>query len=190
LPRYDVSEHYEFHFDEGLLTDKVYNTSAFIINPVFYKSLHEGMVKVLNTGAFTILYNMGYEFGGRLYKRATEINNVGKQSLVNIIKEHGEVSGWGTYQISILDKLRGLLGGHMKIRSKNNMVFLSLGQTGQASCFFMRGFFAGGTSAMLERPLVCEELTCQCKGDEVCTFELKEDERPHQAEQVHTNDLR
>jgi predicted hydrocarbon binding protein len=174
LHKYDVSAHYEFHLDEGLLTDRVYQTSAFIINPIFYKSLHEGLIKVMNTGAYTILYNMGYEFGSRLYLRAVQANNVGQQAIVNLIKEHGEVSGWGTYQISLLDKIRGLLSGHLKIRSKNNIVYLSLGQTGETSCFFMRGFFAGGTSEMLKRKLVCEELTCQCKGDEVCTFELKE----------------
>lgn len=142
----------------------------------------EAFVKMMETlnafgsAALTMLYMMGQEKGRYdVLKEMEALRQQGvsftkRQVLENIV-HLARVTGWGAPRIQSYDEKRGSL----TILVDNNPLVAALG-TGVKSdrpvCHYIRGYWVGVVSEVLERRVSCAETKCIGMGDVNCEFKI------------------
>lgn len=85
------------------------------------------------------------------------------------IMETSALLGWGRAEISMFDPQRGRL----LLTVSNSPLARAYGSSKKPVCHFLSGWIAGLGRALLEREVLCEEVSCAAQGRDRCEFELR-----------------
>lgn|GEM_PF-3210015 len=137
-----------------------------------FGSLHKGMIDALGMGARALLYTSGYDAGRKsapVVIRHWECNTL-EEILSATIQQFARY-GW------LLLKDVKVSGDKNEITCIVDKSFESNGYEGLSqtnTCYFLEGFLCGYMEIVFNRQnMMCEEVSCQAKGNEVCQFVIK-----------------
>jgi predicted hydrocarbon binding protein len=176
IPKIRIYEMLEKHLiinpEKGEYYDTLYDSPAIILDLFVYRAWHERLYRVFETGASTILFEMGKELGIQSIRKLKEkIKNPVKLATVGM--KHGYLWGWGKFSVSKAQLLKMATLGSMTVKVKDCFIPKAMGNTGQASCHLLRGWIVGAFEAMTGKECVCEETKCASKGDAHCEFKIR-----------------
>jgi predicted hydrocarbon binding protein len=137
-----------------------------------FGSLHKGMSDALGKGARALLYTSGYTAGKKsapVVIRQWDCNSL-EETLSATIQQFARY-GW-------------LLLKDIKVSEDENEItcivdksFESIGYkdlTQTNTCYFLEGFMCGYMEIVFNKQnMICEEVSCQAKGDKFCQFVIK-----------------
>jgi predicted hydrocarbon binding protein len=156
-----------------LLFDKLFNLRIMAIDTNFYKGLHDQLYKVFDSGASTILYEMGVGYG----KLAAGVITRGGKSRIGMYRDfmaRGKYQGMGVFHLPISSLVPAALGQEINVKLRNSFFSQAVGKTGHIECFIFAGTIAGAASELFRKSYTCAETKCMSKGDAECEFRLKE----------------
>jgi len=138
--------------------------SAFVF---MQRVIHEQMPEFTNYG----FYEMGYRAGLDLSRTVRRAGDAEKAFRAFI--ETYRQSGYGNIEVVAFDfdKPEVLLRGRNLIEAaaaRDSGIF----RTPRAVDHYSRGMFAGLFSQLLGKEVICEELSCQYRGDPACEFSV------------------
>jgi predicted hydrocarbon binding protein len=133
-------------------------------------------LKVFGTGALTMFYMMGQEKGRYdVLKEIAVLRQHGtsftKRQLLENIVHHTRATGWGASRIQKCDENRRAL----TISVENNPLVVALGtsvKSDRPNCHYLRGYWVGAASEVLEGKMSCAETKCMGMGDAYCEFQI------------------
>ena len=158
--------------EKGEYYDSLFDSPAIILDLFVYRAWHEKLYEVFKTGASTILYEMGKELGVQSIQRLRKkIKDPLK--LVTIGLNHAFSVGWGKFSISKAQLLKMMTLKSMSIKVEDCFIPKAIGNTGEASCHLLRGWFVGATEEVRGGEFICEETKCGSKGDTHCKFKIR-----------------
>ncbi len=132
------------------------------------------MIKVLHEHAPHALkyafYDMGYRVGEDLMNVLAGAAENAEESFIYLVETYKQ-AGYGNMEVVRFDlsKPEARVAGTNLFETE---VARSSGVYRTPRCVdhYSRGMFAGFLSSLLKREVVCEEITCQFRGDERCEF--------------------
>jgi len=166
-------QHLKLDAEKGEYYDILFDSPAIIMGLFMYRAWHEKLYEVFGTGASTILFEIGRELGVQGFRKLKEkVKNPLKLASAGL--KHGFLLGWGKISISKSQLLKMATLKSVTVKIEGCFIPKAIGNTGQASCHLLRGFFVGALETMMERKCICEETKCISKGDSHCEFQLKQ----------------
>lgn len=166
-------KHLRLDAEKGEYYDVLFDSPAIIMGLYMYRAWHEKLYKVFETGASTILFEIGKELGIHGFQKVKEkVKNPLKVASAGM--KHGFSLGWGKMSMSKTQLLKMMTLKSMTVKIEDCFIPKAIGNKGQASCHLLRGFFVGALETMTGRKCVCEETKCISKGDSYCEFQLKQ----------------
>ncbi|HKT22354.1 MAG TPA: V4R domain-containing protein [Nitrososphaerales archaeon] len=160
----------------GLPQDPFLGTRVLAIDPDFYKGLRKRLGEVFQTGATTILYEIGVGYGEQMGK-VIEEEGKGKLSTYRDFIEKGRYQGWGRFETPIIRMIVAGLKGEMVVKLERSFFAEAVGKTGEAECYIVAGMVKGAAKVILGKEMDCIEEKCASKGDEFCQFRLVPDRK-------------
>lgn len=166
--------------DETLLCeydDKNANTTVSGVPVIFMSkktlgSLLKGMIDALGMGARPVLYTSGY--------------NAGKKSAPVVIKQWECRNLEETLSATIQQFARygWLLLKDVRLSDDGDEIICTVekcfeakehkGKSDTSICYFIEGFMCGYMEIVYNKEnMICEEISCQAKGDDACKFIIK-----------------
>jgi len=168
-----MEEHLRLDAEKGEYYDVLFDSPAIIMGLFVYRAWHEKLYKVFETGASTILFEIGRELGIQGFQKFREkVKNPLKIASVGM--KHVFSLGWGKMSMNKAQLLKMATQKSMTVKIEDCFIPKAIGNTGQTSCHLLRGFFVGALETMTERKCFCEETKCISKGDSYCEFQLKQ----------------
>ena len=128
--------------------------------------------ELLGSGAATILFYQGFEYGANLayWIKESMDNIINPKELLEVIVKIYRTNGWGDAEISKMD----LNSKECIVKVYNCFETLSSAvDTMNTTCDFNRGFWSGVFTKILQTRMKAEEIKCAGKGDEHCEFVIK-----------------
>jgi DNA-binding NarL/FixJ family response regulator len=134
--------------------------------------LWQSIFAILGSGGSPILFKAGAEAGTHTFDFIrSEWEPRNEAELLRGLQEYlrsaevCEVEDWSVNRA----------GPSVSVRSRRNFETLALqGGSWEPVCHFLRGMISGISERLLGiEDLVCDELTCEAKGDEVCQFAVR-----------------
>ncbi|RLI20983.1 hypothetical protein DRO54_04905 [Candidatus Bathyarchaeota archaeon] len=144
-----------------------------IISTAALAQMHEEMIRILGSGAFTILWYMGLGKGEILIKLIKELipkTKLDKKELLMAFKQLYQAGGWGIIEYADVNIKRG----SGRIRVHHSIAESVMKRYNQPICYYTKGHLA----ALLREVFGCEtirlqEVKCMAMGDEYCEFEFE-----------------
>ncbi len=170
----DLPSRIRRRYDSARLEDSFLNLRIIIIDEQFYKGLRDKLYAAFQTGASTILYNMGLGYGELI---GTNMKNR-KLSRFETIKKFmalGKDNGYGKFHTPLLKMILSGVRGEPIVRIEDCFFAGAVGTTGKVECYIMAGIIAGAAPSLMNKKYNCLEEKCICKGDPYCEFKLQED---------------
>lgn len=138
--------------------------SAFVY---LQRVIHEQMPELVKYG----FYEMGFRAGIDLSKRSP--GDRGKEESFRSAVAAYRQSGYGDMEVVSYD----LEKPEIRLRGHNLLESSAARQSGvyptpRAVDHYSRGLFAGLASQLLGKEVICEEMTCEFRGDPSCEFTL------------------
>jgi predicted hydrocarbon binding protein len=158
--------------DEGSLQDSFLDVRVMVVDADFYRGLRDELQRAFQTGASTILFQMGLGYGKLMAAKIQQMGK-GKLSVYKGFIERGKNLGMGSFEVPLLKSLISGLRSETVIRVRQSFFAAAVGDTGKAECHIFRGMMAGAAGALLGREFACVEERCLSKGDGYCEFSLK-----------------
>ncbi|MBI2953846.1 MAG: hypothetical protein HYY30_06000 [Chloroflexi bacterium] len=141
-----------------LMTDQAY---AFLL-----RVIHENAPHVIKYA----FYDMGYRVGEQLMETLKERAQDPEKAFRYFVETYRQ-AGYGNIEVTSFDlsKPEATLRGSNLFESR-----LARGadiyRSPRSVDHYSRGMFAGFLSVLLGKEVVCEEMTCEFRGDEACEF--------------------
>jgi predicted hydrocarbon binding protein len=117
-----------------------------------------------------LFYDAGYRTGEEFVSTLAQASD-DKEELMQYAVEFFKQAGYGNFELAEFDL------GRPYVRIVGTNLFeasladeIGIFRTPRTVDHYSRGMFAGFFSQLLGIEVVCEEMSCQAKGDEVCTF--------------------
>lgn len=138
--------------------------SAFVF---LQRVIHEQMPELVKYG----FYEMGFRAGIDLSKEAGEGQDPEEAFRRSV--EAYRAAGYGDIEVVSFD----LEGPEIVLRGRNLFESSAARQSGiyltrRAVDHYSRGMFAGLASQVLGREVICEEMKCQFRGENICEFTI------------------
>jgi len=166
-------QHLRLDAEKGEYYDVLFDSPAIIMGLFMYRAWHEKLYKVFETGASTILFEIGRELGIYGFQKLKEkVEN--PLEVASAGMKHGFSLGWGKMSMSKAQLLKMATLKSMTVKIEDCFIPKAIGNTGQTSCHLLRGFFVGALETMTGRKCSCEETKCIARGDPHCEFQLKQ----------------
>lgn len=156
------------------------NKMAMLLNRKSFSTVFGKMTEIFSTGASTILFEEGKQQGEKTgeWLRLMIGSDRASRNLSELLELYSS-GGWG--DVSMDARRVGYNSGKKSevqrpsfvVRVKNSFECSELKGILPSSHYF-RGHLCGYVSAILEKKMRCEELTCTSTGAEICTFRLSE----------------
>lgn len=143
------------------------------IDTDFYKGLRDRLFQIFQSGAITILYEMGIGYGELMAERIQKMGK-NKLSVYRRFMEHGVYLGIGRFETPFLKMIISGLRGEPVVRLTDSFYAAAAGKTGRPECHIIRGTIAGAARILLNKEFDCVEEKCTSKSDPYCEFRLKE----------------
>lgn len=153
---------------DGILT--IGQGRAVVVTEASYvflmKVIQEHAPHILKYAFYDMGYRVGQELMGAVQERA-ENPEAAFRRLVEIYEQ----SGYGNLEVSLFDldqpeaRLLGVDLFETSVARKADIF-----RSPRCVCHYSRGIFSGFLSNLLGREVVCEELSCQFRGEERCEF--------------------
>lgn len=129
--------------------------------------IHEQMPELVKYG----FYEMGFRSGIDLSKEAGDSRDTEEAFRRSV--EAYRAAGYGDIEVVSFD----LEGPEIVLRGRNLFESSAARQSGihltrRAVDHYSRGMFAGLASQLLGREVICEEMKCEFRGDNVCEFTI------------------
>jgi len=142
----------------------LFSESAFIF---LQRVIHEQMPELVKFG----FYEMGFRAGIDLSKVAGKSKDPEEAFRRSV--EAYKTAGYGDIEVVSCD----LEGPEIHLRGRNLFESSAARQSGiyptrRAVDHYSRGIFAGLASQLLGREVICEEMTCQFRGEDACEFTI------------------
>jgi predicted hydrocarbon binding protein len=152
--------------------DSLFDSPIILFNLKIYRAWHEALTKVFGTGASTILFEMGKELGINVIQNLKE-KTKNPLKLASLGLKHGSLLGWGEFKVTKAQLLKMATLRTMKVKVYDCFIAKAIGNSEQASCHLLRGFFTGTLQTLAGGTCSCEETKCLSKGDSHCEFILR-----------------
>ncbi len=117
-------------------------------------------------GAADIMYNAGEHLGIKFAKQISERFNLTGEAIFRAYAQVVGVRGWGITEIKEVN----LETGYARVTLKNSLIGSSMTQKHAASDAIVAGVIAGIFEFISKQKIVCREVKCIAKGDDICEF--------------------
>jgi predicted hydrocarbon binding protein len=132
------------------------------------RSVYQGEVTMLDTGAFVIWYNAGKAVGRTEgQKFAGMANSMGIDELAQELSKTYSQLGWGRIEIQEID----ILKNEVTIIMRNSPMVRGVSDK-QPRCWYVRGFMEGIVSALLGVEATAFERSCEAVNRDHCEFKV------------------
>ena len=142
-----------------------------MITPEAFVAMMKVLGAVFGTAGSTMRFLMGEKKGRHDVSekmndlKAQEIVFTNNQIIESILYQN-RIAGWGAPELhEYNEKERRII-----IRVKNNPLATAWGKAEEPMCLYLKGYWKGVTSQILEKEARCTETKCMCKGDPYCEF--------------------
>ncbi|MHA1321773.1 MAG: V4R domain-containing protein [Candidatus Helarchaeota archaeon] len=129
--------------------------------------------------ASEIMYHAGERMALQFAKQISERFNLEGEAIFRAYAQIVGVRGWGITEI----KEANLKTGYARITLKNSIFGTSQKQKHQTSDALVAGVVAGIFEFITKQKIICREVKCIAKGDEICEF-IAEPLRPSQEDSI------
>ncbi|MHA1129775.1 MAG: V4R domain-containing protein [Candidatus Helarchaeota archaeon] len=132
--------------------------------------------------ASDIMYNAGEHLGIKFAKQISERFNLIGKAIFRAYAQIVGVRGWGITEIKEVN----LKTGYARVTLKNSLIGSSMKQKHATADAIVAGVIAGIFEFISKQKIVCREVKCIAKGDDICEF-IAEPLAPSEEEKIiHT----
>ena len=154
----------EFDGTNGEL--RIAGTDWILMQGSTFRSLIEGINKVLGTGAVAILFEGG-KAAGKSFTQNTLREGTPPEEVPMWLELFFTQGGWGkiTARADFANKTVAVTIDNCATARQVN--------SKDASCHFIRGYIAGICEVLFKTPVKCAEIRCMSKGSAFCEFSVQ-----------------
>lgn len=167
-----IDETLFIEFDDDNANTTISGVPAMFMSKKTMGSLIKGMIDALGEGVRPLLYTSGYNAGRKsapVVIRQWDCKNL--DETLNATTQQFARYGWLLLKDATLSE-DGREISCMVEKSFESQAYN--GKCGTSVCYFIEGFLCGYMEIVYNKEnLVCEETTCQAKGDAACRFVIK-----------------
>ena len=143
-----------------------------VISTAALARMHEEMIRILGSGAFTVLWYIGLEKGKnlvKLIKNFASENKLNKKEMLAAFKQFYQAGGWGVIEYVDVN----LRQGTGKIRIYNSIAESVTKKYDRPICYYTKGHLTALLQEIFEHKSIhIEEVKCMAIGDKFCEFEF------------------
>lgn len=167
-----IDEALSIKFDDDNADITISGVPVMVMSKETFGSLHKGVIDALGKGARPMFYTSGYNAGKKsapVVIRQWECETT--DEIISATIQQFTRYGWLLLNDIILsDDQREITC--TVIKSVEAMTHT--GKSDTPICYFLEGFMCGYMEVVFnKKDMVCEEVSCQAMGDDVCRFVIK-----------------